>query len=255
MGLDGSQDRTETASQRRLLAREGKETVHGARENSLQGRRERLREISFIVFNARRRGRAGTAGCKRGRGVVQAAATGVSPRVARDVCCASPLSSRRASGKEDAKALNVTETGYLPSRPNGRRRRPSGRPGRPTRANGTATSRRRAATWRRSCARWPARTACGCWSTGRRPRRRRAPPSATPPRSCRRATATSGCATPARSSRAVRAAPIALRFKTNSWGGKYELPDDATVGDDIARLAGRAGAPLRLRAGRRRRRP
>ncbi len=31
---------------------------------------------------------------------------------------------------------------------------------------------------------------------------------------------------------------IALRFKTNSWGGKYELPDDATVGDDIARLAG-----------------
>jgi agmatine deiminase len=32
-------------------------------------------------------------------------------------------------------------------------------------------------------------------------------------------------------------APIALRFKTNSWGGKYELPDDATVGDDIARLA------------------
>ena len=32
--------------------------------------------------------------------------------------------------------------------------------------------------------------------------------------------------------------PVALRFKTNSWGGKYELPDDATVGDDIARLAG-----------------
>jgi len=31
---------------------------------------------------------------------------------------------------------------------------------------------------------------------------------------------------------------VALRFKTNSWGGKYELPDDATVGDDIARLAG-----------------
>ncbi len=35
---------------------------------------------------------------------------------------------------------------------------------------------------------------------------------------------------------------IALRFKTNSWGGKYELPDDATVGCDIARLA---GAPVR----------
>jgi agmatine deiminase len=31
---------------------------------------------------------------------------------------------------------------------------------------------------------------------------------------------------------------IALRFKTNSWGGKYELPDDATVGGDVARLAG-----------------
>jgi agmatine deiminase len=32
--------------------------------------------------------------------------------------------------------------------------------------------------------------------------------------------------------------PVALRFKTNCWGGKYDLPDDATVGDDIARLAG-----------------
>ncbi len=35
---------------------------------------------------------------------------------------------------------------------------------------------------------------------------------------------------------------VALRFKTNSWGGKYDLPDDATVGDDVARLA---GAPVR----------
>jgi agmatine deiminase len=34
-------------------------------------------------------------------------------------------------------------------------------------------------------------------------------------------------------------APVALRFKTNSWGGKYDLPDDATVGGDIARLAGK----------------
>lgn len=33
---------------------------------------------------------------------------------------------------------------------------------------------------------------------------------------------------------------VALRFKTNSWGGKYDLPDDAIVGDDIARLAGAA---------------
>lgn len=32
-------------------------------------------------------------------------------------------------------------------------------------------------------------------------------------------------------------AMVALRFATNSWGGKYDLPDDATVGDDIARLA------------------
>jgi agmatine deiminase len=31
---------------------------------------------------------------------------------------------------------------------------------------------------------------------------------------------------------------VALRFKTNSWGGKFDLPDDATVGDDIARFAG-----------------
>jgi agmatine deiminase len=31
--------------------------------------------------------------------------------------------------------------------------------------------------------------------------------------------------------------PVALRFKTNSWGGKYDLPDDATVGDVIADLA------------------
>lgn len=32
--------------------------------------------------------------------------------------------------------------------------------------------------------------------------------------------------------------PVALRFMTNSWGGKYELPDDTTVGDDIANAAG-----------------
>ncbi len=31
--------------------------------------------------------------------------------------------------------------------------------------------------------------------------------------------------------------PVALRFRTNGWGGKFDLPDDATVGDDIARLA------------------
>ena len=32
--------------------------------------------------------------------------------------------------------------------------------------------------------------------------------------------------------------PIALRFRTNGWGGKFDLPGDATVGDDIAGLAG-----------------
>lgn len=31
--------------------------------------------------------------------------------------------------------------------------------------------------------------------------------------------------------------PVALRFKTNSWGGKFDLPDDATVGDEIALYA------------------
>ena len=50
--------------------------------------------------------------------------------------------------------------------------------------------------------------------------------------------AISGSATPARSSPAPSTAPIALRFRTNGWGGKFDLPGDATVGDDIARLAG-----------------
>ena len=31
---------------------------------------------------------------------------------------------------------------------------------------------------------------------------------------------------------------VALRFKTNAWGGKFDLPDDAKVGEDIAKLAG-----------------
>jgi agmatine deiminase len=31
---------------------------------------------------------------------------------------------------------------------------------------------------------------------------------------------------------------VALRFQTNSWGGKFGLPDDATVGSEVARLAG-----------------
>ena len=36
--------------------------------------------------------------------------------------------------------------------------------------------------------------------------------------------------------------PVALRFRTNGWGGKFDLPGDDTVGDDVARLA---GAPVR----------
>jgi len=32
--------------------------------------------------------------------------------------------------------------------------------------------------------------------------------------------------------------PAALRFKNNAWGGKFDLPDDATVGGEIAALAG-----------------
>jgi agmatine deiminase len=31
---------------------------------------------------------------------------------------------------------------------------------------------------------------------------------------------------------------VALRFKTNGWGGKFDLAGDDTVGDDIAHLAG-----------------
>ena len=31
---------------------------------------------------------------------------------------------------------------------------------------------------------------------------------------------------------------VALTFKTNGWGGKFNLPDDAIVGEEIARLAG-----------------
>jgi agmatine deiminase len=40
----------------------------------------------------------------------------------------------------------------------------------------------------------------------------------------------------------TREGTIALRFRTNGWGGKFDLPDDATVGDDVARLA---GTPIR----------
>ncbi|MGE5261549.1 MAG: agmatine deiminase family protein [Actinomycetota bacterium] len=34
---------------------------------------------------------------------------------------------------------------------------------------------------------------------------------------------------------------VALRFMNNGWGGKFDLPDDQTVGDDVAKLA---GAPI-----------
>jgi len=36
----------------------------------------------------------------------------------------------------------------------------------------------------------------------------------------------------------------ALRFKSNGWGGKFDHPDDATVGDDIAKLAGTKVTPF-----------
>jgi len=32
--------------------------------------------------------------------------------------------------------------------------------------------------------------------------------------------------------------PAAIRFKNNAWGGKFDFPDDATVGGEIARIAG-----------------
>jgi agmatine deiminase len=35
----------------------------------------------------------------------------------------------------------------------------------------------------------------------------------------------------------TREGAVALRFKFNSWGGKFDLPGDDSVGDDIARLA------------------
>jgi agmatine deiminase len=31
--------------------------------------------------------------------------------------------------------------------------------------------------------------------------------------------------------------PVALRFRTNGWGGKFDLPDDTTVGDEMARMS------------------
>ena len=35
----------------------------------------------------------------------------------------------------------------------------------------------------------------------------------------------------------MHGAPRALRFRTNGWGGKFSLPGDETISDDIARLA------------------
>lgn len=31
---------------------------------------------------------------------------------------------------------------------------------------------------------------------------------------------------------------VALRFRTNGWGGKFDLPDDTTVGDEMAQISG-----------------
>ena len=85
----------------------------------------------------------------------------------------------------------------------------------------------------RACGR---QTACGCWSTA---------PRLKPPRAPRLGGAAEFV--PARYGdiwlrdtgpifARTRDGAVALRFKTNSWGGKFDLPDDATVGDDIARL-------------------
>jgi len=37
---------------------------------------------------------------------------------------------------------------------------------------------------------------------------------------------------------------VALRFRTNGWGGKFDLPGDDTIGDDIARLSGTPAIPF-----------
>ena len=39
-----------------------------------------------------------------------------------------------------------------------------------------------------------------------------------------------------------REGAVALRFQCNGWGGKFDLPDDTTIGDEIAHLA---GTPIR----------
>ena len=39
---------------------------------------------------------------------------------------------------------------------------------------------------------------------------------------------------------------VALRFKTNSWGGKFDLPDDATVGDRNRGARGLAHLEIRF---------
>ena len=36
--------------------------------------------------------------------------------------------------------------------------------------------------------------------------------------------------------------PVALQFRTNGWGGKFDLPDDTTVGDEMVRMS---GTPIR----------
>ena len=83
-----------------------------------------------------------------------------------------------------------------------------------------------------------AATPCACWSTAPRPKLRRARPlgdaaELVPARLRRHLAARHGADLCAH----ARSGAVALRFRTNSWGGKYDLPDDATVGDDVARLA------------------
>ncbi len=77
-----------------------------------------------------------------------------------------------------------------------------------------------------------------CSSRAPRPRPRPASRLAARPSSFPPATAISGSAIPGPIFARTADGAIALRFRTNGWGGKFDLPDDATVGDEIARLAG-----------------
>ena len=66
--------------------------------------------------------------------------------------------------------------------------------------------------------------------------------------SCRRATATSGCATPGRSLPAANAARWPCDSSTNGWGGKFDLPEDSDRRRRHRQACRHAGAQIRFRA-------